>query len=412
VKILFVGQLAYGQTSRMRLEALQSLGHEVVGLDVSRLWAGVPWLARQVQQRANRGPTIAALNKAIVACARRERPDLFWGEKLETLDPDAVVALRRLGIRSLHYTPDPYFSVSWKRTRLLDACMPLFEYAVTSKTYELDDYRRVCQQVFYMPLGFCESVHRPLAPADAATRRHFQGDVSFVGGWEPRREALLDRIARTGCRLNIWGYAWEHVRDGRWTPRRFARLRQLAGHEAFAIRANPGLAAALRGGEVFGDRYAWALAATHPGRFVAVGAPVATARDVVVSGTFRKLSGPDGGGYGLLLRVQSPTLQDGVNQGGQYYVFEVGDRGEVGVWLRSEDHWVDLLTWTPSAIVRPGAMSNELTVRATRDQFTFVVNDIEVARVVDATLADGGIGLFAGGDLNEVLVKQLMVLEP
>ena len=96
--------------------------------------------------------------------------------------------------------------------------------------------------------------------------------------------------------------------------------------------------------------------------------------DTVVTGWFHKVGGPLGGGYGLILRDQNPDQRDGRNQLGRYYVFEVGDRGEVGVWLRDVDHWVDLLTWTPSDAVKPGFASNELTVTAAGDHMSFVVN--------------------------------------
>jgi len=182
----------------------------------------------------------------------------MWAEKQEYLRPKTLRHLRRLNVRLLHYTPDPYFTLSWKRTGLMDSCLPLFDYAVTSKRYELNEYHRVCQKVIYMPLGYAESVHRPVVSADLKTRRRFNSDVSFLGGWEPRRESLLDIIAGIGCDLKIWGYGWDHLADGRWTPRRAYRLRLLSGG-APRINKNERLAAALQGGEVYGDAYAWAL---------------------------------------------------------------------------------------------------------------------------------------------------------
>ena len=55
--------------------------------------------------------------------------------------------------------------------------------------------------------------------------------------------------------------------------------------------------------------------------------------------TFRKLIGPTGGGYGIIVRDQSPTLRDGASQDGRYVVLEVGDKGEVGMWRREADHF-------------------------------------------------------------------------
>ena len=134
--------------------------------------------------------------------------------------------------------------------------------------------------------------------------------------------------------------------------------------------------------------------------------------DTVVSGWFHKLGGPAGGGYGLILRDQDPAARDGQNQLGRYYVFEVGDRGDVGVWLRDDDRWIDLLSWTASSAVKPGTASNELTVTAAGDHLSFVVNGIPVASQTDNVLRTGGAGVFVGGDSNQVALDRIVVSRP
>jgi LPXTG-site transpeptidase (sortase) family protein len=154
------------------------------------------------------------------------------------------------------------------------------------------------------------------------------------------------------------------------------------------------------------------LTAHTPGRFVAVGAPIANVyRDAEVHGVFRKVGGPPGGGYGLIVRHQGVSVANGVDQGGRYYVLEVDDRGQFGVWRRDEDRWIDLMPWTPSAAIRRGTAVNHLAVQTTGSQLVFRVNGIEVANVTDATLADGGVGIFVGGDFNDVAVERFVVRE-
>jgi len=158
---------------------------------------------------------------------------------------------------------------------------------------------------------------------------------------------------------------------------------------------------------------AYRLTTSQVGQFVAVGIPGTQALgDTVVTGSFHKVGGPPGGGYGLILRDQNPEARDGRNQLGRYYVFEVGDRGEVGVWLRDGDHWLDLLTWTPSEAVKPGLASNELTVTAAGDHMSFVVNGIPVASQTDTALRRGGAGVFVGGDGNQVALDRITVSSP
>ena len=155
------------------------------------------------------------------------------------------------------------------------------------------------------------------------------------------------------------------------------------------------------------------LFARQPGQFVAVGAPLTEApADVVVTAKFRKIGGPPGGGYGVIVRDQGPGPRDGLNQGGRYYVLEAGDRGEVGIWRREGDRWVDLVSWQPSTAVRPGGATNEVQVQALGPRLVLSVNGTEAATATDSVLDAGRIGIFVGGDLNEVVLERFQVQVP
>jgi hypothetical protein len=155
------------------------------------------------------------------------------------------------------------------------------------------------------------------------------------------------------------------------------------------------------------------LAAKQPGQFVAIRAPIgAPFRDVVVTGNFRKVAGPAGGGYGLIVRDAGPGARDGINQTGRFYVFEVGDKGEYGIWRRDGDRWVDIVPWTTAPAVNPGNGPNSLSVQAIGSQLTFSINGQRVATQTDGTLQEGSVGIFVGGDGNEVVVERFVVQVP
>jgi hypothetical protein len=152
------------------------------------------------------------------------------------------------------------------------------------------------------------------------------------------------------------------------------------------------------------------LVPRDPGRFVAVSVPGTEGlQDVVLSADFRKVGGPAGGGYGVIVRDQTLAPRDGHSQVGRFYVFEVGDRGDIGVWLRDEDRWIDLLPWMPSDAVNPGRAANQLTVSAIGDRLSFMVNGVAVASQQDPLLLHGSVGVFAGGDGNDVALDRLTV---
>lgn len=158
---------------------------------------------------------------------------------------------------------------------------------------------------------------------------------------------------------------------------------------------------------------AYHLAAKYPTHFVAIGIPGATdLQDSVLTAVFHKRGGPTGGGYGLIVRARDDEPLDGTSQLGHYYVFEVGDTGTVGVWLRDGERWVDLLSWSASDAVHPATAANELTVTAIGDRLSFQVNGIPVASQIDQLLHAGTAGVFVGGDGNQVSLDRMTVRIP
>lgn len=260
-KILFLGPIGPGQTSRMRMRAFSRLGHTVLGVDTIEPWNRPSWFKRQLQRKMQWGSVVDKINCSVLDTARAFRPDLIWAEKQEFLRTETIDDLRKLGARLVHFTPDPYFGVNWKRTRLMDEAMRAFDVLVFCKSYEREDYEALGKPLVYMPLGYCDEVHRPLPSDDP----RWACMVGFLGGWEPRRERLLHAVAAAGVWLKIWGGYWEFLRDGRWTPRRHVILRQLAGGERFHFRRDDLVARAHQGGEVYSDDYARALTGSKIG---------------------------------------------------------------------------------------------------------------------------------------------------
>lgn len=157
------------------------------------------------------------------------------------------------------------------------------------------------------------------------------------------------------------------------------------------------------------------LFARLPGKFVATGVPLpAPLGDATLSAQFHKIAGPTGGGYGLIVRDQgAATAHDGLNQGGEYMVLEIGDRGDVGIWQRDQTRWIDVVPWTRSNAVHMDRDPNALTVTTRGTSLRFEVNGIGVAEVSYTGLPSiGGVGVFVGGDLNDVALEWLRITTP
>lgn len=261
MKILFLGEIGVGQTSLMRMRALERLGHTVRGVHTIEAWKRASWLKRHVQWRLQFGSIVDETNRAVEHAAREFRPDLVWAEKQEFLRTETVENVRKTGAITVHFTPDPYFTLQWKQTRLMNAAMGAFDVLVYCKSYERGDYEALGKPLVYMPLGYCDETHRPLSSTDP----RWNSAVGFLGGWEPRREHLLHALAAAGIDLKIWGGYWDFLQDGHWSLRRQIILQRLAGGDSFSCHRDELLSQAWQGNEVYADDYARALSGAKIG---------------------------------------------------------------------------------------------------------------------------------------------------
>ena len=156
---------------------------------------------------------------------------------------------------------------------------------------------------------------------------------------------------------------------------------------------------------------AFHLFAREPGRYVSVPVPLdGTVGDASLDAVFQKVGGPDGGGFGFIVRSATPTAPDPVGQTGYFVVAQITDAGDVGIWQRDGSRWLEVLPWTHTDAIATGTHMNavNLVMRGTTLQLS--VNGQPIANVEDPTMAPrGGVAIFVGGDLNEVAVRSLRV---
>ena len=246
----------------MRASALQRIGHKVHTVDSGMLWRSASYVQRTREQALCAGSRIDAFNDAVYKAMRAVKPTLLWAEKQEFLDPSLLEDARRQGILTIHYNPDPYFTIAWKRTARADECLRIYDVAVVTKRYELNRYStHGARRVIYSPLGYDPIVHVPSSAVAGSL-----ADVVFVGGWEPRRERLLAEAVGITPSIGIWGYGWKAAQEHRFRPMRALRLGRLTpGRNLYWGAPERKLAALIRPGEaphgeIYAEEYARAVA--------------------------------------------------------------------------------------------------------------------------------------------------------
>ena len=195
LKILYAAGLSPNDSAQYRLWALERLGHTVVPLNAYGYEPQQP-LLRKVLHRAQAGPWVEGLNREVLRTAQRERPDVFWADKLLSLRPGTLRALRAMGIRTVSYMIDNAFGPrrdpGW---RLYMQCIPEFDLHATQRDANMLDYRaRGARDVVKIQTAFEPTVHFP-PPAGWDDSRRDRG-VSFIGTPYDQRGEFLTRLWR------------------------------------------------------------------------------------------------------------------------------------------------------------------------------------------------------------------------
>ena len=235
----------------MRMEAFSRLGYEVLGLDSSKSWESINKYQRLFEQKFQIGPTIDSINSDLINSVLNFKPGLIWLEKQLYLLPETIQKIANMGVKMVHFTPDPLFTNNVYCNDNVRRCLSIYDYSITSKKYELDDYYRNCNKVIYMPLGFDPVVHRP----SLTNLPLYQSDISFIGTWEPRRQLFLQEVVKQGFNLKIWGHAWKDFQNKSWSISKYRRCKNIAGNAPFSLSKDELLAGSIQGGQILGQNY-------------------------------------------------------------------------------------------------------------------------------------------------------------
>ena len=195
LRILYVAGLSERDSSQYRAWALERLGHTVIPLNFYT-YESSNALVRKVVHRLHVGPAVARFNRDIVQAAERERPDVFWADKLLWLWPATVDKLRAMGIVTVSYMIDnpfgPRRDPGW---RLYMKCIAHFDLHVVQRDKNIEDYRaRGARDVIKIQTAYEPTIHYP-PPAGWSDADRDRG-VSFIGTPYDDRAQTLTRLWR------------------------------------------------------------------------------------------------------------------------------------------------------------------------------------------------------------------------
>src|SRR5581483_1511929 len=193
LKILYASGLSPNDSSLYRLWALERQGHTVIPINAYEYLPSSA-LIKKIVHRAQVGPWVTRLNRDILAAAERERPDIFWADKLLSLQPQTLEKLRRMGIASVSYMIDNVFGVrgdpGW---RLYKKDLTHFDLHVVQRDKNVLEYREHgARDVLKIQTAYEPTIHFPPPPGWSDADRN--SGVSFIGTPYDDRAGFLTRL--------------------------------------------------------------------------------------------------------------------------------------------------------------------------------------------------------------------------
>lgn len=204
--VLYIGIYSDGSTSKMRAEILQNIlsswkmdiiNTNIPKLEMSHIWQSIGF-------RYKIGPLISKINRYILANFKRMHYDLIWVDKAIYLTNETTRLLREHTSKLVHYTPDPAFT--FHRSRLFYSSLPLYDYAITTKSFEIEDFIRVIgssDKVLYATQGFDRNLHRPVIAWENKM------GVAFIGHRESDRQEMIKAMLQNELYVTLAGIGWD-----------------------------------------------------------------------------------------------------------------------------------------------------------------------------------------------------------
>lgn len=185
------------------VDSLRAMGHEPISLGPATRPIGGRFVNRLVEVGAQAfGMVELALQQHVISMARNSRPELVISIDAGLL-PRTVEALRTTGARVALWFPDALGNLG----RQLMFLAPYDLICFKDPVLVLRTRRMLGTPAHYLPEACNPSWHRPPAESD------WRPVVVIAGNMYPTRIRLLERLARTGLPLELYG-----PRPAKWLP--------------------------------------------------------------------------------------------------------------------------------------------------------------------------------------------------
>lgn len=144
--------------------------------------------------------------KKLIGAAVAVPYDIVWIDKGVTINSTTLNYIRKLSphTKIVSYSPDNMALRHNQSQNYLD-CIPLYDIHFTTKSYILEDMRRLgARKIEFTNKHYEQTFHYPRVLSENEMQ-HLGGDVGFIGAWEKERCDSILYLAKNGIKVKVFG---------------------------------------------------------------------------------------------------------------------------------------------------------------------------------------------------------------
>jgi spore maturation protein CgeB len=212
-RLLLIGNAGGTNVASSFERAARELGWEVRLCEAQKAYRGPRWMRRFAWHFYDRRPIgVASFAEQVLLVTRQDYPSVMISTGLTPLLAAAIMGLKELGVRCLHYSTDDPWNRAQKASWFIRS-LPHYDHIFTTRRANLSDFETIgCARVSYLPFAYDPHLSFRNSITDQGSQAP-DWDLLFIGGADPDRIAFIRRLPSAGVRLALYGDYWGRVRD-------------------------------------------------------------------------------------------------------------------------------------------------------------------------------------------------------
>lgn len=212
MRVLSVGTLnGKSNTCLQRHRALERIVQEIDQVNTSvvseiSLWYKIAWHLFVWLRLPICLPEKQNENRRIREFIDKKQYDIVWIDKGITINPSTIryIKSKQPNCKIVSYSPDN-MALRHNQSQQYLKSIPLYDLHVTTKSYILDDMRRLgAKDIVFVDKCFAPDFHYP-RELTAEEKEEYSCDVGFIGAWEKERCESLLYLASNGIKVKVFG---------------------------------------------------------------------------------------------------------------------------------------------------------------------------------------------------------------